>query len=152
MVSPMNSYLWLVFEVDEIFIVHCFGHHSCLPSFGRSFQIECQRNDLYFNYHYGRTDYLSYRWLFWRMEGNHSPNSHQKIWRTNGLRTGVLLGVISDMHMVHINLEDPMDVRNDLQQDTRPHAVSFSNFLIWVWGVISFHSSKKSPVKLPVEI
>ena len=39
---------------------------------------------------------------------------------------------------------DPVDVRNDSQQGTRSQAVCYSNFLIW--GVISFHSSKKSPV------
>ena len=47
--------------------------------------------------------YFIYRWLFWRMEQNHSPNSHQKIWRTNSLRMDALLGVISDIHMVHTN-------------------------------------------------
>ena len=30
---------------------------------------------------------------------------------------GALLGVIFDIHRVHTNPEDPMDVRNDLQQD-----------------------------------
>ena len=96
---------------------------------------------------------LCYRWLFWRMERNNSPNSHQKIWRTNSLRMRVLLEVISDIHRVRINPEDPMDVRNDPQQDTCPQAVSSSNFLMWIWGVISFHSSKKSLVKelLPVK-
>ena len=32
------------------------------------------------------------------MEWNYSPNSHQKIWRTNGLRTGVLLWGITVIH------------------------------------------------------
>ena len=35
------------------------------------------------------------------------------IWRTNGLRTGTLLGIISDLHRVRINTGDPMDIRND---------------------------------------
>ena len=39
-----------------------------------------------------------------------------------------------------------VDVRNNSHQDTRPQVVSSSNFLMWVWGVISFHSLKKSPV------
>ena len=51
--------------------------------------------------------------VFWKMERNHSPNLHQKIWRINSLRTGALLGVISDIHRVYTNPEDPMDVRND---------------------------------------
>jgi hypothetical protein len=40
-----------------------------------------------------------------------------------------------------------MDVRNDPQQETNPQAVSSSNLLMGIRGVISFHSSKKSPVK-----
>ena len=55
--------------------------------------------------------------------------SHQKR-RTNDLRMGALLGVISDIHRVHTNPEDPMDVRNDHQQYTNPQAVSSSNFLV----------------------
>ena len=89
---------------------------------------------------------MSYRWLFWRMERNYTPNSHQKIWRTNCLRTGVLLGVISNNHRVRINPEDPMDVRNDPPKGTHPQDISASNFLMWIWWVISFHSLKKSPV------
>ena len=81
-------------------------------------------------------------WLYLRMERNHSPNSHQKIWRNNGLRTGVVLGVISDITQ-RILL---MDVRSDPQQDTHPQVIISSNFLMWIWGVISFYSSKKSPV------
>ncbi len=45
-----------------------------------------------------------------------------------------------------------MNVRNDPQQDTRPQPVSSSNFLMWIWGVILFHSSKKSPVTKEEEI
>ena len=56
-----------------------------------------------------------YRWLFWGTEENHSPNSHQKIWRRNILKTGVLLWVISDIHRVRTNQEEPTDVRNDPQ-------------------------------------
>ena len=37
--------------------------------------------------------------FFWRMKRYHSPNSHQKIWRTDSLKTHVLLGVISDIHI-----------------------------------------------------
>jgi len=33
----------------------------------------------------------------------------------NGLRTSVLLGVISDNHLVHTKLEDPVDVIIELQ-------------------------------------
>jgi len=33
---------------------------------------------------------------------------------------GVLMGVISDIYRLHINPEDPMDVRNYPQQDTNP--------------------------------
>ena len=38
--------------------------------------------------------------------------------KNNGFRTGVLLEVISDIHRVRTDPEDPMDVRNDPQQDT----------------------------------
>ena len=76
------------------------------------------------------------------MERNQFPNSHKKSWRSNGLRTGVIF----DIHRVLWVNVDPVDVRNDYQQGTRPHAIISSNFLMWVWGVISFHSSKKSPV------
>ena len=61
---------------------------------------------------------------------------------------GVLLDAISDIHRGHIHPEDPVDVRNDPQEDTCPQAVSSSNFLMWIWGGIWFHSSKKSPVFL----
>ena len=64
--------------------------------------------------------------------------------RTNGVRTGALLGVISDIHRVCTNPEDFMDVRNDPQQGTSLQAVCSSNFLIWIWGMISFHSSKST--------
>ena len=75
--------------------------------------------------------------VFSKENENESSNSNKKIWRTNGLRTGVLLGVISNMHRVHINLEDPMDVRNDLQQGNCFQAVCFSHFFMRIWGVIS---------------
>ena len=55
-------------------------------------------------------------------------------------------GVLSDIHWVCINPEDPMDVRNDTQQDSRPQAVSFSNFLMSIWGVISICFEKPLPV------
>ena len=74
-------------------------------------------------------------------------NSDQKIWRTKGLRTNVLLGVISDIQRVCINPEDPMNVRNDPPQGTRPQAGCSSNFLMWIWGEILFQSSKKLPIK-----
>ena len=66
-----------------------------------------------------------YTLLFWRREQNHFPNSHKKIWRTKGLRTGVLLGVISDIHML-----GPHQPRNDPKKDTCPQAVISSNFLM----------------------
>ena len=47
------------------------------------------------------------------MERNYSPNSHQKIWKNNGLRTSVLLGVISDIHRVLWVIADHVDVKND---------------------------------------
>ena len=87
--------------------------------------------------------YDLYRSGFLKKDPNHSPNSHQKIWRTYGLRTDALLGVISDILWVSAN---PVDVKNYLQQGNRPQAACSSNFLMWVWGMISFHSSKKSPV------
>ena len=40
--------------------------------------------------------------FFWRMDRNPLPNSHQKIWRTDGLRTGV----VSDIDRVRTNPED----------------------------------------------
>ena len=43
---------------------------------------------------------------------------------------GALLGVISDILRVLINLEGPIDVRNDPEQDTSPQ----------IWGVFLFHS------------
>ena len=47
-------------------------------------------------------------------------------------------------HLVYINPEDTMNVRYYPQQDTHLQAISSSNFLMWIWVVISFHSSKKS--------
>ena len=44
------------------------------------------------------------------------------------LMMGVLLRVISDIHRIRINPEDPMDVRNDPQQDTCSQAVTSSNW------------------------
>ena len=38
-----------------------------------------------------------------------------------------------------------MDVRNDSHQGNCPKTVGSSSFCMWVWGVISFHSSKKLP-------
>ena len=40
----------------------------------------------------------------------------------------------------------PVDVKNDSQQGTLPQAICSSNFLMWIWWVILFHSSKKSHV------
>ena len=85
-----------------------------------------------------------YRWFFWRMEENHSPISYQKIWRTTGLKTGALLVVISDIHRVLWVSSDT----DDVSQGTHPPAVCFSNFLMWIWGVISFQSPKISLVIL----
>ena len=56
-----------------------------------------------------------------------TPQTHI---RTNGLKMSAILGVISDIHMVHTNLEDPVDVRNDPQQGTHPQAIRSSNFLM----------------------
>ena len=54
-----------------------------------------------------------YRSGFLKRDQNHSPNSHQKIWRTNGLRTSALLGFISDIHRVRNNPENPVNVRKE---------------------------------------
>ena len=43
---------------------------------------------------------------------------------------GALLGVIFDIHMVHANLKDPVDVRIEPQQDTCPQAISSSNLFV----------------------
>ena len=59
--------------------------------------------------------FFYYRSGFRKKDQNHSRNSYQKIWKTNGLRTGALLAVISDIHRVCTNPEDPMDVRNNPQ-------------------------------------
>ena len=83
------------------------------------------------------------------MERNHSPNSHTKTWRTNSLGTSALMGVISDIHRVRINLNDPGNVRNEPQQGTHRQAITSSNFQMWIWEVILFYSSKKSPVPTP---
>jgi hypothetical protein len=50
---------------------------------------------------------------------------HKFFLRTNGLRTGALLGVISDIRKDHTNLEDPADVINEPQQGTHSQAVPF---------------------------
>ena len=42
-----------------------------------------------------------------------------------GMRTGALLEVIFESHRVLWFYEDPVDVRNDSQQDTRRTAFSF---------------------------
>ena len=87
-----------------------------------------------------------YRSGFLKRDQNHSPNSHQKIWRTNGWRTGALLGVISDIHRVGINPKNPMDIRNDSKQGTCLQAICSSNFLVWIWGMISIPFEKIWPV------
>ena len=51
-----------------------------------------------------------YRSGFLKKDRNHSPCSHPKIWRTYGLRTGALLGIISDIHRVLWVSADPVDV------------------------------------------
>ena len=82
-----------------------------------------------------------------------TPQIHiRKFLTINNLRTDVLLGVISDIHRVWIKPKDPMNVKNEPQHDTRPQGVSSLNFLMWTWGVISFHSSKESPVPKQNEI
>ena len=80
---------------------------------------------------------LVYRSGFLKRDQYHSPNSHQKIWRTNGLMTGALLEVISLIHRIRRSQEDPMDVRNDSKQGTCSQAVWSSKFLMWIWRVIS---------------
>ena len=45
------------------------------------------------------------------------------------LMADVLLEVISDIHSVFWINADPVDVRNDFQQDTRSQAFISSNFL-----------------------
>ena len=65
---------------------------------------------------------------------NHSLNSHPKIWRTNCLRMGALLVLISDIHRVPLVSVDPVNVRNNSPQGTCPQAVCSSFFLMWIWG------------------
>jgi hypothetical protein len=72
-----------------------------------------------------------------KKDRNYSPNSHLEIWRPNGLRTSALLGVISDIHRVHTNLENLLDVTNEPQQDNGLQAIWSSNFWMWIWGLIS---------------
>ena len=55
---------------------------------------------------------------------------------------GALVGFISDIHRVLWIIADPVDVRNESQQGTRPQAIRSSNFLIWIWGVISISFEK----------
>ena len=55
---------------------------------------------------------------------------HKKKLKTNCLRMGALLGVISDIHWVLWVSVDAVHVRNDSQQNTRPRTVSSSNFLM----------------------
>ena len=47
-----------------------------------------------------------------------------------GLKAGVLLGLISDIHSVLYVSADPVDVRNGSQQGTHPQAVSSSIFFV----------------------
>ena len=60
--------------------------------------------------------------------------------------TGALLWVISDIHRVCTNTEDPMDVKNNSQPSTCSQAVCSSNFQMWNWGVILFLFEKTWPV------
>ena len=50
--------------------------------------------------------------VFSKEDENESSSSYKKIRRTNSLRTGARLGVISDIHRVATNLEVHVDVRN----------------------------------------
>ena len=59
----------------------------------------------------------------------------KNVWRASGLRKGALLGIISDIHRVHTNLEDPVDVRIEPQQYTLPQAVSSKSFF-QIWALI----------------
>ena len=43
---------------------------------------------------------------------------------------GALLGFIFDINGVHINPENPVNVRNDSQQGNRPQAICSANFLM----------------------
>ena len=72
---------------------------------------------------------------FLKKDWNHSPNSNQKIWRTNGLRMGTLLGVISDIHRVHTNPEDPMNVRNNASKVPvlKPYVPQIFRREFWEW-------------------
>ena len=54
--------------------------------------------------------------------------------------------VISDIHRVFWVSVDPVDVRNYSQQGTRPQAICSSNFLMWIWGVISIIFEKTWPI------
>ena len=56
---------------------------------------------------------VTYRWGFLKRERKWELKLTQKNWRTNRLRMGALLMVISDIHRVHTKQEDPVNVRND---------------------------------------
>ena len=71
--------------------------------------------------------------------------------KNNGLRTGALLGFISDIHRVRTNPANSLDVGIEPRQGTCLQAICSSNFLMLIWGVILFHSSKKSPVKMIIQ-
>ena len=61
---------------------------------------------------------------------------------------GALLGIISDIHRVRTNLEDPKDIRNDPQQGIHPQATSSSNYLHKFEISFLFSFEKTSSVRL----
>ena len=89
-----------------------------------------------------------HRSAFLKRNRNRSPNSHQKIWRTCGLWTGALMRFLSDIHKVCTNPENSVNVWDEPQQGTCSQAICFSNFLMWIWGVILIPFEKTRPVKL----
>ena len=55
----------------------------------------------------------------------------KKFGELTAFRMGVLLWVISDIQMALTNVEDPVDVRNEPQLDTRSQVVRSSNYFVW---------------------
>ena len=60
-------------------------------------------------------------------------------------------GLISDIHRVRTNPENPVDVRNELQQGTRPQAICSLNFLMWFLGVILIPFEKTLQVQIGMQ-
>ena len=61
------------------------------------------------------------------LKGEPSLYQNWAVW-ANGLRTGALLGFISDIHRVLWVSAHPVDVRNERHQGIRPQAFKFFKF------------------------